>query len=83
MKCLNPAVILISGEPLSWRRCPHGYGDGRAHGYDRGHDDGRGCRDHDFVCGHVENRKAFSLWSFYGLNNIYTYLPPVAYLPCS
>ncbi len=98
MKCLNPAAILIPGEPLSWRRCPHGYGDGRAHGYDRVHDhdrghddvrgdghdrddgDGRGRRDDDFLCGHGEDRKALSFWSFYGLNNIYTYLPPVAYL---
>jgi hypothetical protein len=35
------------------------------------------------VCGHEEDRKALSFWSFYGLNNIYTYLPPVAYLPRS
>ena len=97
MKCLDPLVILISGEPLSWRRCLHDYGDGhardcdRVHDHGRGHDDGRGDhdrdddgrghgRDDDFVCGHGEDRKALSFWSFYGLNNIYTYRPPVTYL---
>ena len=86
MKYLNPVVILIPGEPLSWRRRPHGYGDGRAHGYGRAHGDGHGrgggrVRGHDDLgCGDGEGRKAFSCCFVYGLNNIYTYCPPVAYL---
>lgn len=86
MKCLNPVVIFIPGEPLSWRRCPHGYGDGRAHGYGRAHGDGRGhgggcVRGHDDLgCGDGEGRKAFSCCFVYGLNNIYTYCPPVVNL---
>jgi len=92
MKCLNPVVIFIPGEPLSWRRRPHGYGDGRAHGhgrahgYGRAHGDGHGrgggrVRGHDDLgCGDGEGRKAFSCCFVYGLNNIYTYCPPVTYL---